>query len=58
MGYNGGGMEDACMNIRNFIFAIIATIGATQALGAQYVRINGDDTVAPNGGMTAPTVLR
>jgi TonB family protein len=46
------------MNIRTSIFAIIATIGATQALDAQYVRINGADTVAPNGGMTAPTVLR
>src|SRR6266481_1020038 len=45
------------MRIRTIILTVLAVVGVTPLLNAQYVRINNDGVI-PNGGMGPPTVLK
>ena len=45
------------MHARTISLAVVAIIGVTPLLDAQYVRINNAEKVLPNGGMAPPTVL-
>jgi TonB family protein len=46
------------MHVQRTILTFVAMLCIAPLLNAQYVRINGADQVAPNGGMAPPTVLK
>src|SRR5712691_5943175 len=45
------------MRIRTIILTVLAVVGVSPLLNAQYVRISNDGVI-PNGGMAPPTVLK